>query len=214
MLGREILRVIILAPSHFSNPGETAIMTDVSCFQTPFGFVENDNESARKLCLNPGFRIDPAIHRREHSAQTLFPLIRAAAPDARVLPVLVGHPTATAQQQIADALRPFIDSFTVILVSSDFTHYGSGFHYMPFPADPLGGIAESDRSAAVAIAIGDPEKFETFLRESGATICGRFAILTAMRLLNLRGIEFLARNTSHETDGDSSRIVSYMAMGK
>lgn len=214
MIGREILRVIILAPSHFSNPGETAVLTDVSCFQTPSGFVENDKESARKLCLNPAFRIDPEIHQREHSAQTLFPLIRAAAPDARVLPVLVGHPTLAAQQQIADALRPLIDSFTVVLVSSDFTHYGSAFHYTPFPDDPLGGIAESDRSAAAAIMSGDPAKFETFLRESGATICGRFAILTAMRLIDLRGTEILAENTSHETDGDSSRIVSYVTMGK
>ena len=85
---------------------------------------------------------------------------------------------------------------------------------MPFPDDPLGGIAESDRSAADAISSGDPEKFSMFLHESGSNICGRFAILTAMRLLNLRGTEILAWNTSHETDGDSSRIVSYVAMGK
>ena len=37
--------------------------------------------------------------------------------------------------KVADAIRPLMDDKTLVVVSSDFTHYGEGYGYVPFKKD-------------------------------------------------------------------------------
>ncbi|KAB2832037.1 MAG: hypothetical protein F9K48_11230 [Candidatus Brocadia sp.] len=35
-------------------------------------------------------------------------------------------------EKVANAIRPLMDDKTIVVVSSDFTHYGEGYGYVPF----------------------------------------------------------------------------------
>ena len=76
------------------------------------------------------------VHDQEHSIEMQLPLLQhSLAPGWRLLPVLVGQIEDSAVREAARLIRPLVDADTLVVASSDFTHYGRRFRYMPFPHD-------------------------------------------------------------------------------
>jgi len=212
--GRRFRRVIVLGPSHYVGFLGGAV-PDADVYRTPLGPVPLDVPALNELCSGANFFFDARAFSREHSVEAELPFLqRVLAPGWKLLPVLTGSRTSgAAAQRLAEELLPLLDSDTLLVVSSDFTHFGQAFGFAPFREDIPAKIRALDLGAVDRIRAWDAEGFEEYVARTGATICGRDAIGVALRLLprNTRA-DLAAYDTSGRMTGDWSHTVSYAAI--
>jgi AmmeMemoRadiSam system protein A len=137
-----------------------------------------------------------------------------------VIPFYVGQLEERERSQAAEALARAWQPGDVLLASSDLTHYGSSFGYVPFPADGqvAARLRKLDLSVIEAASSVDGGLFLETLRESGAAACGSQPIALLLRALSLMDGEDIFQQeldyqTSGEITGDFSQSVSYAALG-
>ena len=213
--GQGFKRVLVLAPAHRSGFSGLSI-ADVDAYRTPLGAVPVDTEAAARLRQASLVGAAPDAHQREHSIEIELPMLqRALKPGWRLLPVLVGRLDGDDYPVAADLLRPFLDDETLLVVSSDFTHYGSRFDYLPFPLDDAAPehIRALDDGALERIEALDAAGFLRYQLETGITVCGYRPLALMLHLLPKDArIERVAYATSGELTGDYSNSVSYAAL--
>jgi len=213
--GQAFKRVLVLAPAHRIGFSGLSI-ADVGAYRTPLGAVPLDTDAAALLREAPLVSADPDAHQREHSIEIELPMLqRALATGWELLPVLVGRLDGDDYRVVAGLLRPFLDDQTLLVVSSDFTHYGPRFDYMPFPLDDATPerIRALDEGALARIEGLDPDGFLAYQRETGITVCGYRPLALMLRLLPVDArIERIAYMTSGALTGDYGNSVSYAAL--
>ena len=92
--GREVERIILLGPSHHASfSGGALPARKISAFATPLGDVAIDAEAVEELRSSPLFAGPTSAHDREHCLEVELPFIQVVAPEARIVPVLVGQGT-------------------------------------------------------------------------------------------------------------------------
>ena len=209
-------RAAVLAPSHFRLFSGAAVHPGEG-FETPLGIVPVDREAAGHLTGFPGFHGDPAPYRGEHSLEIELPFLQRVDPELAIVPVLVGAGEGSFAE-LAPGLRALADDETLFVVSSDFTHYGKAFDYLPFPPSGAGEVAEGlrelDRGAIEAVCRLAPEELTAYVRRTGITICGRApitAFLHSFRDSRLAGA-LVSYYTSLGVTGDYEHSVSYAAI--
>ena len=153
------------------------------------------------------------IHLAEHSAQIEFPLLQLALePGFRIAPLVMGSFGPEQMGMCARALSCLVDGETLLVISSDFTHYGSDFSYTPYGTsggeDVREKAAKVDGEAFSLMSGGDADAFAALIGRTGATICGHVPIELAMRSFP-KGTSLvrLAYATSSDSDRDFTRFV-------
>jgi hypothetical protein len=208
---RGVRRVLLLGPSHYVG-FRGAALPDVSALRTPLGDVPVDDEALKHLRAHPLYSTEARPWAREHSLESELPFLQRALEEGwSVLPVLIGpYSDAGDLDALADALRPWADDDTLVVASSDFTHYGRGFGYVPFASDIETRLRSLDQGAIDRIESGEARAFDAYCDATGATICGRHAIGVLLRLWpeGLRG-RLTAYDTSGRMTGDFTHTVSY-----
>jgi len=205
-------RVIILAPSHHGAFRGFSIM-EVEAFATPLGDVPLDAEACAGLRAHPLHSRQDDAQRMEHSIEIQLPFLQRALRNFMLVPVLVGDLAPGDDVAVADALRPWISARTLIVVSSDFTHYGPRFDYVPFNENVRDNLRKLDMGAVEFIVRKDAAGFASYIGKTGATICGHRPISILLRALpgNAQG-KLLQYDTSGNRTGDWSNSVSYVAV--
>lgn len=205
-------RVILLAPSHKVALGGQAALTTADAYRTPLGEVALDREGAKRLLASPRFRDDAGVVGGEHAIEVQMPFLRLALPDAPVLPVVLGQMPPDGVREVATELRKLVGERALVVVSSDFTHFGPQYGYQPFADDVEANLRKLDLRAASTIERLDANGFARFLDETGDTICGFIPILVLLRALG-PGItpRLLRYDTSGALLGDFTNSVSYLA---
>jgi len=224
-------RVVILAPSHFA-PIEGCSIPLTDAFVTPLGAVPLDQEAIRKISystlistrrLQYSRRSERRpTHEREYAVEVLLPFLQERLGQFDLVPILVGkmmEGDASFRDDkvsvVADALREILDERTLLVVSTDFTHYGTFYNYAPFDesVDIPTAIRGLDRKAFELILRRDEKEFLNFLEGTRVPICGKDSLLLLMKLLpaTARG-EVLAYITSGERTGQVEPSVSYGAV--
>ena len=208
-------RVVVLAPAHRGGFDGLSI-ADVDAYETPLGQVPLDREAVARLRASPLVQADPAAHRQEHAIEIELPFLqRTLAPGWRLVPVLVGGLDGDADRRAAALIRPLLDDDTLLVVSSDFTHYGPRFGYVPFPADTQlpARIRALDDGAVSRIKARDAGGLRDYQAETGITVCGLQPLRVLLDLLPAEArVQRLAYATSGELTGDWSNSVSYVAL--
>jgi MEMO1 family protein len=120
-------RIVLLAFPHHGGLREVAV-PDVARVATPFGEAVLDSDFA-------GFPRVPESHVCDHSFEIQLPFLQKSAPASRVTALYVGRMDNAARHAATDKLAAAWRPGTVFIASSDFTHYGQSFGYVPFPAD-------------------------------------------------------------------------------
>jgi AmmeMemoRadiSam system protein B len=207
-------RVILLGPSHHAF-FQGAAVPGASCYATPLGRVPLDREAIAGLEEEPGIESDDRPFLPEHCLEMEIPFLqRALVPGWRLLPLLIGGGSSPAGcDLVARALRPLIDAATLIVVSTDFTHYGPRFSFVPFTTDVPGRLRELDMGAVDRILVSDKTGFTEYVKRTGATICGRNAIEVLLSLLP-QPIEssLVDYDTSGNITGEWDHSVSYVSL--
>ncbi|OGV20007.1 MAG: AmmeMemoRadiSam system protein B [Lentisphaerae bacterium GWF2_38_69] len=210
-------KIVLISPSHYV--GFSGIsLPDYSLAETPFGNIEIDLESAGKLD-SEFFIKNSRPHVREHSLEVHLPLIKFFFPQVKLLPLVCGQIDGSMTESIASSLLKLWDDKTLWIISSDFTHYGKSFGYLPFASDIKNNLAKLDRGAIERILAFDEKGFSSYIEKSGATICGSCPIRIILSVLTNRkkvGDEIKSKlisyTTSGELTGDFSHCVSYASI--
>ncbi|MEA2627176.1 MAG: hypothetical protein QOD06_3221 [Candidatus Binatota bacterium] len=208
-------RAVVVAPSHYHAFAGGAVHPGRG-FATPLGVVAIDRAAADLLLAHTGFFADAAPYDREHSLEIQLPFLQTVDPELPIVPVLVGADVGGAAG-LAAGLRALDDGASLFVVSSDFTHYGAAFDYLPFPpsgADEVSRkLRELDLGAIERVCAGDASGFESYVAETGITVCGRAPISAFLHAYGaeLRG-ETVCYYTSLDVTGDFEHSVSYAAI--
>lgn len=211
--GRPYERAVLLAPSHRLAFRGVAVL-DADAFETPLGRVPIDPLPAGRSRL---VRADPAPFAGEHSLEIQLPFLQRVVAGVKVVPLLFGRLHEEDHQEVGALLAWLDGERTVFVVSSDFTHYGRSFAYLPFPALDAEYVRrrlrELDMAAIDAVLRGDAAAFGRHLDETGDTVCGHVPISAFLRWAGPahRG-ELLDYRTSLDATGDFEHTVSYAAI--
>src|SRR5690606_24144370 len=102
----------------------TGIATTPHDFDTPYGIVPTDRATVDAL-LAAGAGVTPScLFATDHGIHALLPFVRHYLPDAAIVPVAIGIGTIRRDWDgLVQALLPLIDDDTLVLQSTDFSHY-------------------------------------------------------------------------------------------
>jgi hypothetical protein len=212
--GYKYKKVILLAPSHYSRYRGASIL-DVDAYKTPLGLVKLNQGICNNLINNPPFiGTFKNAHKREHSLETQLPFLQTVlGDDFELIPLLISRLNNEEVDFIADKLRPLIDEDTLVVVSSDFTHYGHGYDYVPFKKDVEARLKRLDHGAFERILALDLDGFFRYKGATGITACGFMPISVMMKILppDVQG-KVLKYDTSGSILGNFESSVSYASI--
>ncbi len=187
-----IARVAILGPAHRVAVRGIAL-SGARAFATPLGELQQDAAALAALRALPFVQVNDEAHRQEHALEVQLPFLQRVLGDVRIVPMVVGQASAA---EVARAIEAVADEQTLILISTDLSHYHD--------QDTATAI---DTATCAAIAQGNPAGIE----DHGA--CGRIPVKGLLAVLAKRGLglTLLDRRTSGDTAGSRDRVVGYAA---
>ncbi|MGH7178389.1 MAG: AmmeMemoRadiSam system protein B [Tepidisphaeraceae bacterium] len=197
--------VVVFAAIHTPLPTEVAALDTFAAWTAPVDRTEIAIELRSRLAQCAArFRADDRFHSREHAVEVELPLIRAAWPDAMVLPVEV--PVIEGAIEIgADVARTVgaMGLDAVYLASSDLTHYGPTYRFAPAGLG-LAGLEwakKNDRRLLDRVERLDTRAIVAEVRQN-LNACGGGAIAAMLAACRERGASqarILRHASSYET---------------
>jgi len=181
--GRSYKRVILMGPSHQAPVKGASVLRTVESFETPLGSIPVDTEVRDALLKSPSVSEQPAAHKNEHSVENQLPFLQVMLKDFKMVELLVGEMSASDRTALADLLRPFVDNQTLLVVSSDFTHYGEAYRYTPWKWRVPENLKELNDAASGRILQVDVGGLDKYLADTHDTICGAAAIGLALQIM-------------------------------
>ena len=201
---QDLARVVVIGFSHRVRlPNQASLPARETHYRSPLGETPLDVEAIAALMKNPLFTDRPETRRGENSVELQLPLLQVALAgrDWKLVPVTLGQLDDDVRGQVAEALGALMDGKTGFVVSSDFTHYGPNFGYVPFRTNVEANLRKLDGGAVEKILAGDADGFAAYCEETGATICGQDSIGVLLRMLPAK---FAAREIAHDASGRST----------
>ncbi len=214
--GQDVRRVVLLAISH-RTPLRGVSIPDVTDFETPLGLVPVDVRAVQRLRRSPVVASVMQAEQGEHSLEIQLPLLQRVLPKFSLVPILVGRLSEQEYVDMAAALAEIVDSHTVVVASSDFTHRGVhyGYEVPQGPGDIKARLARVDQGAIDQITKMNRKGLLAYADKTGATICGLHPIALLLELLGrFSGHQphQVARTTSGDVTSDWSSSVTYVGM--
>jgi hypothetical protein len=224
---KKVRRIVLLAPSHHM-PFKGVILPSYSSYRLHSGVIPVDAKVVRELAsLGAPFSLiteskkDP--HYKEHALEVELPLIQEYAPRAKIIPLIVGSLDQSELKKVSHALKKYLDKETVVVVSSDFTHYGPRFDNIPFKFDNATPfkIRSLDNGLLQPIFNRSLSQFLTHITQAESTVCGKSPLSVLLGLFEEGAFEaevpyLIGYDTSVSKKNDHRNSVSYvgMAFGK
>jgi AmmeMemoRadiSam system protein B/AmmeMemoRadiSam system protein A len=206
-------RVILLGLNHRPGLVRGGAITDVESWETPLGTIPVDREVCDELLKDEFFRAIPSSVDREHSLEIHLPFLKERLGEFKLVPVMVDEVSDEICGRMGAALKPFVDEQTLLVASSDFTHYGRAYRYLPFEDNIEENLKKLDTGAIERINEADFKGFRDYVRKTGATICGRHPIGILLNIVpeDMKG-ELVRYDTSGRLTGNFSMSVSYVSI--
>ena len=173
--------IIVIGPSHRVKLDNMIICCNYMCITTPLGDCEirNYNNIENQHVSNK-------IHENEHSVQIMIPHIQCVCPSSTITPLIVGSLDSKTKNTLITNLIDIIDDQTLLMISSDFTHYGTKFNYTPYAGDNVnihGEIEKFDKYIIDMITSNNRRQFDQYIDSTKNTICGKVPISVMMGVL-------------------------------
>jgi AmmeMemoRadiSam system protein B len=187
-----IRRIVLIGPSHRVYLRGMAAPA-ASSFATPLGKIEIDGALKSTLLQRSDVVEADAPHAQEHCLEVQLPFLQMLFDEFTLLPLVLG---SVAPEQVAAALAEvWGDAATLVLVSSDLSHY-----------HPYEQARQIDTATSASILRREPTLV-------GEQACGSVGINGLLHLAGQRDLTLsqIARCNSGDTAGDRSRVVGYGA---
>lgn len=188
----QIDRVVVIGPAHYA--GFTGIaVPSAAAFRTPLGEMPLDRPAIDALLELPQVVVDDGAHAPEHALEVELPFLQAVLGDLPLVPLVVG---SASPEEVAAVLARLWDEKTLVVVSSDLSHYHDY-------------ATARRRDSQTAAAIEDFDEAAIGFEDACGALGLRGLLIEAKR----RGlaIERLALRNSGDTAGDRRQVVGYGA---
>ncbi len=189
----DINRVVLLGPSH--RVGFQGIATiSASRYEMPMGSIEIDQAAFKLIEMLPQVQQIDKAHEQEHSLEVQLPFLQMILGSFTLIPLVIGDCSADEVAEVLEIL--WGDQHTLIVISSDLSHYQS-----------YQNAQRQDQQTSAAILNLSPQKI------GYDDACGRNPVnglLVAARNHHLKPSMIDLRN-SGDTAGSHDRVVGYGA---
>lgn len=195
--------VIIISPSHREYfPGISVYGGDA--YETPLGIVPVNKEITDAL-IDDSPIIFKGVqgHRQEHAVEVQLPFLQSVLEDFSIVPVVMGDQSKMFIDELAERVKNIVDKNTLIVSSSDLSHFHS-----------KDDAYEMDSVVEKRIMEFDFNRLRFELEEGICEACGGGPIVAMMQAafeLNKRSSVILYRSDSGDTTGDNSEVVGYLS---
>ncbi|MFH1331706.1 MAG: AmmeMemoRadiSam system protein B [archaeon] len=206
---------VIIGPNHSGYGSEFATLFDD--WETPLGTVKVDKDFVKKLMKECDFLVDDAsAHIVEHSVEVQLPFLQFISGNKtlKFVPIVVSSHDVELFETLGRAIAS-VDRDVCVIASSDFTHYGLGYGYLPFTDKRKERMYELDKKAISHILSLDVPGFVSHIKKFDATICGFAPIIITMfavKSLGCKKGELLNYYTSGDVLKDYSSAVGYASI--
>jgi MEMO1 family protein len=199
--------VFVLGPSHHVHVRNRACVTSCRELDTPLGQLSVAKDVNAELLAEQGpdgeklfIVMDTSVDEDEHSIEMHLPYLRHifgddAEPGGRVqfVPVMIGSLDAKTEKALGSVFARWLgDSESLIVISTDFCHWGERFDYCPVNTDGKGGeiwegIERLDREGMAACAACSRSRFSSYISRTRNTVCGRYPVGCLLAAIEANG---------------------------
>jgi MEMO1 family protein len=191
----QFTKVLVMGPDHFLGFSNGAIPA-VQAFRSPLGLIPVSPAARALLKQSDLFQALSPADDHEHSVEVVLPFLQVYLKSFDLIPVVVGRADIN---RISTALMSVVDHQTLVVVSSDLSHYLPYADAHAWDRKTIDAILSIDRQALVR-------------RDNAACGVDSIAILLAMaERFGWRPV-LLNYLNSGDTAGDRSRVVGYAAI--
>jgi len=193
---KQFNKVILLGPDHRVGFRNCAI-SNVKGYQTPLGFVRLHEDTKILLKKSNLFQYIQPFDEVEHSLEVILPFLQYYLKEFELVPIVMGRTSEI--NNIANAIEPLLDSDTLLVVSSDLSHFL-----------PYSEAVTKDKETIDIILNYKPKELKK--RENCA--CGKVPILILMEIARRKEWKPVLLNytNSGDTAGNHSSVVGYAAI--
>jgi hypothetical protein len=185
-------KVILMGPDHRIGFRNGAI-SNVAFYQTPLGKIRVHEDAKKLLEGFDIFRSMPESDKKEHSIEVILPFLQAYLKDFSFIPVVLGRGDV---KKYADALKTKIDDQTLLVASSDLSHFLNYDEAVRRDKETIDLILKNKKEQLMA-------------RDNCA--CGKIPILVLLEIAQERNWNpvLISYTNSGDTAGDKRRVVGY-----
>jgi hypothetical protein len=195
--------VVVISPSHREYFPGTCIY-EGDAYKTPLGIVPvNDKIRAKLIEGSTSIFSGTHGHNMEHALEVQLPFLQVALNDFSIVPIVMGDQSNNYIDELAGKLAEVTDTKTLIVASSDLSHF-----HTKQEADLLDSRIEKN------IAEFDYESLLKNLSLNLCEACGGGPIAAMMKTAKLKGhnnSKIIARSDSGDISGDNSEVVGYLS---
>jgi MEMO1 family protein len=205
--GHSYETVVVLAPSHYALFRGASVIAEDS-YRTPLGDVPVSPKArqwakAAPFVLEPKCPVQSPQTRQvaeatpetfEHSGEVQVPFLQKTLQNFSLISIVTGE---VDPEKLARALADRLDDRTLLVVSTDLSHY-----------HPYEDARQLDTSCVNGILALDPAAVKT------ESACGRTGVLTLLELAKLKGwkAKLVDYRNSGDTAGNKDGVVGYAAI--
>jgi len=206
-------RIFLIASSHHDSFNYGSVYCDGN-YVMPYGDEIVDTSFGRSLVdrFPDIFSSDKSPHQKEHGIEVQLPFLHYALKKPyQIVPIIIGTSNPAICKQIASALKPYLNSDNLFIISSDFSHY-------PEYSDAM----RVDATTKEAVLANSPDILLTTLAENtkkhipnlATSLCGWTSVLTLLYMTTQNEtLEYHAIKYNNSGDskyaGGSDRVVGY-----
>lgn len=176
-------KTIIIGPSHFV-AFNGAANSGAQYWETPLGKAKTSEK---------GFIQYPYSHAMEHSIETQIPFLQCSLKKFTINPIVFGKIEPT---ELAGQIKELLDEDTIIIASSDLSHYYSYDEAIAIDSIANKSIPRLD--------------IETTTQIEACGLTGILALMHIAKKLNWKG-KLIDYKNSGDTAGDKNSVVGYGA---
>ncbi|MER8464976.1 AmmeMemoRadiSam system protein B [Mesorhizobium sp. M1396] len=144
-------RIIILSPDHFHKTHKL-YATTLRGFDTVLGPIAADTDAVRRLETNGDMVEESCLFDKEHGVRAMLPFLHHYFPEARIVPVAMSVKARRGDwDRLAEALKPIVDQDTLIVESTDFSHYLPQHDALRFDQQSLNMLAAGSLDGIAAL---------------------------------------------------------------
>lgn len=201
--GHDYDRVILLSPDHFRR-ARAPFATTARGFDTVLGKVSADAAAVAALRAASPLVEESCLFAREHGVAALLPFVAKYLPGVPVVPVAISIRSTRADwEALADALAPLVTERTLILQSTDFSHYL-----------PLHAARVRDQQTLNVLAAGSADALAALIMPEHLDSAGAMYVQAVLQQ-RLRGAAprvVANENGQHYAQGFMAETTSYMVL--
>jgi AmmeMemoRadiSam system protein B len=146
-------KIVVLGPSHHARRSYACTL-QADDYRTPLGTVPLDGESVQRMsaAAHGLLRVDRSVFQREHSVDVQVPFIQEAAPDAKLVPIVVPWLPRERLRALAEVLYQRFSGMPDVLIvaSSDLSPFFPDQQAKQLDGDILDELRSRDVNALLA----------------------------------------------------------------